>query len=179
MLGSCQTNPIQSKTEVLDTASVTKFLQANPKFLSNYLKYYGRNNFCCVVGSPGFTPGPISSDTVKAMFEFYDQNEGYQVPIHNPDPNHKFEYLRGFIMPKESFDLIIKDKNIKTLSFYFGMKNYKEFNGDDDHDMKVNPRQTLMIIPVYDLSKVASNYPAGYDFVDPCPGTKGCPLPPK
>ncbi len=74
--------------------------------------------------------------------------------------------------PADFNHIIANLDKIETLSFYFGIKNYKEIGTKN-----FKPMHTLMIIPELKktLNQKVSSMPAGYDFVEPCPGSPSCP----
>ncbi len=105
----------------------------------------------------------IDSAEAEKMITAYTNNPAFH--ILNPK---KPGYATGFALDSMDFaDIISEQTKYSTLGFYFAIKNYYEYAQGKA------PEYTLVVIP-----KMISGLKApivAYDFVNPCPGSPGCP----
>jgi hypothetical protein len=117
------------------------------------------------------TPRPPEKDSVDQMLDAYT-HASFNIP--NPKTSGK---VHGFLLDSLDYNAIVKDAaNYNTLSFYFGIRNFGEYK-------KKGALYTIVVVPVWKKTASGSRSPKppantlGYDFVDPCPGSPGCPKP--
>jgi hypothetical protein len=109
----------------------------------------------------------------------------YQAKYEFPIPNWKrpdLGWATGYEMDTADYPaLLAQGSNVKTIGFHFGIRNYQDVLKFDS-----TPIFTMAIIPV---DRNSNAMPAmrlnpnteggggggGFDFVQPCPGSPGCP----
>jgi hypothetical protein len=142
---------------------------------------------------PEITPAPAGAAGAKV---FYTSGGVHYGNIKVPETNleqMRAAYLKnplnvvdtngqpvtGFVLDSADFsDLVNQASKVKTIGFHFGIRN---FNYQADQQ---KPLYTLMVIPVANDwsvfppmgAKTGTASPYGYDFVQPCPGSPGCPI---
>ena len=109
----------------------------------------------------------------------------YQTKYEFPIPNWKrpdLGWATGYMMDTADYPaLLAQGSSVKTIGFHFGIRNYQDVLKFDS-----TPIFTMAIIPV---DRNSNAMPAirlnpnteggggggGFDFVQPCPGSPGCP----
>ena len=118
----------------------------------------------------------VSADSLEQMRMAYVANPVVQFVNTAGAP------MTGFILDSADLPKIAAAApRLKTIGFHFGIQNFGTFQQTGQ-----KPIYTLILTPygtngtpyppnVLDQSGTAE----GFDFVDPCPGSPGCPPPPK
>jgi hypothetical protein len=118
----------------------------------------------------------VSADSLEQMRMAYVANPVVQFVNTAGAP------MTGFILDSADLPKIAAAApRLKTIGFHFGIQNFGTYQQQGQ-----KPIYTLIITPygtngtpyppnVLDQSGMAE----GFDFVDPCPGSPGCPPPPK
>jgi hypothetical protein len=120
---------------------------------------------------------PESGSVLDSMIWLYQTQ--YEFPI----PNWKYPNLgwaTGYEMDTSDYPLLLaQGSNVKTIGFHFGIRNYLDVLNYDStpiFTMAIIPvDQNLNSMPAIKLKPRTGGGGDGYDFVQPCPGSPGCP----
>jgi hypothetical protein len=107
----------------------------------------------------------------------------YQTQYEFPIPNWKnpnLGWATGYEMDTSDYPLLLaQGSNVKTIGFHFGIRNYLDvlkYDSTPIFTMAIIPvDQNLNALPAIKLTPKTGGGGGGYDFVQPCPGSPGCP----
>lgn len=120
---------------------------------------------------------PEPGSVLDSMLWLYQTR--YEFPIPNwKNPN--LGWATGYEMDTSDYPLLLaQGSNVKTIGFHFGIRNYLDVLNYDStpiFTMAIIPvDQNLNALPAIKLTPKTGGGGDGYDFVQPCPGSPGCP----
>ncbi len=150
---SCNNAATTSSVTAEDSLRIITNYQNKMVKLDTMIPLKNLKNFITITKA---SPDPIPEAEATKMAASY--------PTHDLGlKGDKGQALKGFTLKDADFSSIITDKdNYKTLSFYFGVRNYIKADAGSEA-----PEYTLIIVPVRKDGSAAKD--KLYDYVLPCP----------
>jgi hypothetical protein len=163
-LHSCAGNGLDSSkagSGACDTLAIVRAYQVShnkPELFTNKASFYLH---------PMVIPRELGSDSAQKMMAAYKD-----VAFDIPNPRDNNNRALGFVLDSIDFKKIVNDAGLyRSIGLYFGIRNF-------DRKPDEAPVYTILVTPVMKNGAFRTTTTAsilGYDYVDPCPGSPGCP----
>jgi hypothetical protein len=162
--------PYRSTGGWLDSMNVaSQFAKAHPNLVAILPAGSGKGTVMPLIAEP--------ASVLDSMLWLYQKS--YEFPIPNwKSPN--LGWATGYMMDTADYPLLLaQGSNVKTIGFHFGIRNYDDvllYDSTPIFTMAIIPvDRNMNALPASKLTPLTGGGGGGYDFVQPCPGSPGCP----